>query len=411
MSVRELRARIAKLDTEIDIQRELLKKLERDKSLIQRQLNKLIDPVARLPLEISSEIFLQCMWPFPDIYYGAHNVPMLLLNISHAWTDIALSTPALWSAINIAFPCPSGLKELLPIWLERARNRPLSISLEVRERFDEEVVAIVWGHGQQMKHLQVFEEEIRDRRWSIEEMIPGQLPALQTLTMRGEAFTRRYILQLLRLAPNLIEYVVYDTRIDPDDVEKVVLPQLRRLAFGEPGGYPCSDQELLEYLSLPVLEALQLETSGRGLLAFLKQSSPPLLELILKSTKDIIDFVALAEYVAGLIRLEVWFPKQQEVETLFAVLASQSLLLHLHTLIIHLDLYRPSQNSDDFWTALVHALAARRTQIQVFRLMVPLRLPDSLTPASDIAAAIQELRTDGMHVSISATHETWSLFD
>jgi hypothetical protein len=36
----------------------MLKKLEHDKSLVQRQLNTVRDPVACLPFEISSEIFL-----------------------------------------------------------------------------------------------------------------------------------------------------------------------------------------------------------------------------------------------------------------------------------------------------------------------------------------------------------------
>ncbi|KAJ7853706.1 hypothetical protein B0H14DRAFT_3653704, partial [Mycena olivaceomarginata] len=93
--------RIAKLDTEIESQKELLKKLERDKSLAQRQLNAARDPVARLPLEISSEIFVQSLAPFPEP--GALHAPMLR-NICNAWSDIALSTPELWAAIHINFP-------------------------------------------------------------------------------------------------------------------------------------------------------------------------------------------------------------------------------------------------------------------------------------------------------------------
>ncbi|KAJ7788795.1 hypothetical protein B0H13DRAFT_1676394, partial [Mycena leptocephala] len=94
MSVQELRARIDKLSTEIVLQRRLLEKLEKDKSLVQRQLNSVLDPVARFPLEISSEIFLCCLPPLPEA--AAHHFPMLLLKICNAWTSIALSTPALW---------------------------------------------------------------------------------------------------------------------------------------------------------------------------------------------------------------------------------------------------------------------------------------------------------------------------
>ncbi|KAJ7328970.1 hypothetical protein DFH08DRAFT_654486, partial [Mycena albidolilacea] len=94
--------RIAKIDTEIELQKEPLKKLERDKSLAQRQLNAARDPVARLSLEISSEIFVQTLAPFPEP--GALHAPMLLRNICNAWSDIALSTPELWAAIHINFP-------------------------------------------------------------------------------------------------------------------------------------------------------------------------------------------------------------------------------------------------------------------------------------------------------------------
>ncbi|KAJ7666926.1 hypothetical protein DFH06DRAFT_952749, partial [Mycena polygramma] len=96
--------RIAMLSTEIDVQKNVLKNLEKEKSLVQRQLNSALDPVARLPLEVSSEIFLQSLPPFPKT--GAEYVPMLFLNICHAWTDIALYKPELWAEIQITFPCP-----------------------------------------------------------------------------------------------------------------------------------------------------------------------------------------------------------------------------------------------------------------------------------------------------------------
>ncbi|KAJ6558245.1 hypothetical protein B0H19DRAFT_850581, partial [Mycena capillaripes] len=82
----------------------------------------------RLPLEISSEIFLQCLPPFPA-HGVVHPSGMLFLNVCNFWSDIALSTPAPWANIYIVFPCAEGFKKVLPIWLQRAGNRPLSISL------------------------------------------------------------------------------------------------------------------------------------------------------------------------------------------------------------------------------------------------------------------------------------------
>ncbi|KAJ6477620.1 hypothetical protein C8R45DRAFT_873070, partial [Mycena sanguinolenta] len=128
MSVDELRARIVTLETEIELQKELLKKLEKDKSLVQHQLNAALDPVTRLPLEISSEIFLQFLAPTRSPT-GKQDVPTVLLRICNAWTDTALSTPRLWTTVRIQFPCGDDFSEVLRIWFQRARNLPLSVSM------------------------------------------------------------------------------------------------------------------------------------------------------------------------------------------------------------------------------------------------------------------------------------------
>ncbi|KAJ6525080.1 hypothetical protein DFH09DRAFT_1286249 [Mycena vulgaris] len=61
MSAEEIQARIAQVSAVIERQKEVLQKLERSKRVLQRQLNDVRDPVARLPLEISSEIFSLCL--------------------------------------------------------------------------------------------------------------------------------------------------------------------------------------------------------------------------------------------------------------------------------------------------------------------------------------------------------------
>ncbi|KAJ7757765.1 hypothetical protein DFH07DRAFT_772756 [Mycena maculata] len=91
MSVEELRASIEQISVDIERQREVLKKLETNKSLLQRRLNAVLDPVARLPLEISSEIFFQCLPPLPE--RGTRFLPMIFLNICNSWSRIAISTP------------------------------------------------------------------------------------------------------------------------------------------------------------------------------------------------------------------------------------------------------------------------------------------------------------------------------
>ncbi|KAJ7640372.1 hypothetical protein DFH06DRAFT_1000585, partial [Mycena polygramma] len=112
------------------MQKELLKTLEQHKSLAQRQLNAALDPVARLPLEISSAIFQQSLPYFAERKPSVDNGPMLLLHICHAWRDIALFTPELWTGIQITLPYYApGFEKGVQTWLHRASNRPLSISL------------------------------------------------------------------------------------------------------------------------------------------------------------------------------------------------------------------------------------------------------------------------------------------
>jgi hypothetical protein len=120
MFVKELQQRINNISADIIC-------LENNRHAVQRQLNSASDPIARLPLEISSEIFIECLGiPLPSS--GAHRAPMLLMNICWNWTDIVLATPALWAAIDAEDPI-FDLPNLLDIWLKRARNRALSIRL------------------------------------------------------------------------------------------------------------------------------------------------------------------------------------------------------------------------------------------------------------------------------------------
>ncbi|KAJ7612449.1 hypothetical protein DFH06DRAFT_958718, partial [Mycena polygramma] len=60
------------------------------------------DPLVRLPVEITSKIFLQCL---PEHRMpNSWTAPMLLLNVCNTWTDIALSTPVLWASIHLDLP-------------------------------------------------------------------------------------------------------------------------------------------------------------------------------------------------------------------------------------------------------------------------------------------------------------------
>ncbi|KAJ7302117.1 hypothetical protein DFH08DRAFT_978221 [Mycena albidolilacea] len=228
----ELCACIVKLMTDTEQQKKLLRKLEHNTSLAQHQLNTMLDPMACLPLRISSKIFLKCLAssgcgtgsrPEP----GALCLPMLLLNICHAWTDIVLATPSLWAAIHIIFrgifPCACGLKELVPIWLDCTQNHQLSILIS-GANLNTNVLSSVWRHAQQLEHLEIYEGDSEEfisctrtiQLWEVARG-PGLLPLLKTLIVRGIRYgwglSPAHILKVLRLAPNLIGTLFRDMEV------------------------------------------------------------------------------------------------------------------------------------------------------------------------------------------------------
>ncbi|KAJ7472192.1 hypothetical protein FB451DRAFT_315483 [Mycena latifolia] len=176
MSVAELQEHIAQLSADIVRHKEVLKSLERSKSAAQHQLNALRDPVAQLPFEISSEIFVQCLpsRPAPD----ARHAPLLLMNICKAWTDIALSTPALWATIYADAPI-FDLESILDAWLERAGSRALSISLPLL--VTRNIAEVVGSCAHRLQDLTLYHEH------QLIALIAGEgpFPFLTTLTMVG----------------------------------------------------------------------------------------------------------------------------------------------------------------------------------------------------------------------------------
>ncbi|KAJ7787108.1 hypothetical protein B0H14DRAFT_3893292 [Mycena olivaceomarginata] len=312
--------------------KELLKKLEQDRSLARRQLNAVMDPVARLPLEISSEIFLQTLGPSP-LKPGARHVPMLPLNFWNGWTTIALSTPTLWTAIRIDFARTNGLIQALPLWFERGRNRPVSLSLHGKFSTFDGVSPTIWQHGGTWKYTMT---STMMKTQTSDDPTPRPLPLLETLTVSTGNAKRGFLspqIQLLLLAPNIVsctfENIVRWHDLDVT-LEKLVVPTLRRLMFGNRG-----DAKILDHLSLPTLEVLSVSIAIPGddlrLFSFLARSSPPLQELVLGLRYDFL----LIRLHQSLHLIPGAGARRPGAADLFAALAdSPSLLPNLHSLTV-----------------------------------------------------------------------------
>ncbi|KAF7375476.1 hypothetical protein MSAN_00435600 [Mycena sanguinolenta] len=408
MSVEALRARIVTLDSEIERQKNLLGKLEEDKIRTLRQLNAALDPVAHLPLEISSEIFLQSLAASPG---EAPGLPTRLLHICNAWTDIALSTARLWTTVPIHFPCGDECAEILSIWFQRARNRPLSVWISLRgtpNNWNDHVSDILWRHGEQLKHLEILDDDLEeDSECDDDEPIDLfgntaliSLPLLETLTIRCGRHQRFYrgrqILELLHQSPNIVEFVINDAVTVHDyGSEKLIVPTLRRLIIG----LHTSRDDILGYLSLPALETLSLPMSSvtnADLLAFIQRSAAPIQHLILGWPFYVTAFAQLHDClrrILSLTRFEMWHPDTNVVMALFAALADTSLLPNLHDLAIHIFPGDQSNILDSAWSTFVHALSNRH----IDRLYIA-PVNEYLPP--DVLDSLQELVGAGANIHI-----------
>ncbi|KAJ7886719.1 hypothetical protein B0H13DRAFT_896328 [Mycena leptocephala] len=120
--------------------------LEQNRASIECQLHASASfPVLTLPAEVTAEIFVHCLtlhgmrWSVPT--YGIENIaPVVLMGVCRTWRDIALTTPALWSSLDLRFDrfSPEGIpyrvfskpglvEGFIDRWLARAGIFPLSL--------------------------------------------------------------------------------------------------------------------------------------------------------------------------------------------------------------------------------------------------------------------------------------------
>ncbi|KAK7039450.1 hypothetical protein R3P38DRAFT_2899561 [Favolaschia claudopus] len=411
-----LHVQIARLDHEIGLQREVLRKLEQEKSLCKRRINDALDPISRLPREISSEIFLQTLDSIPEP--GAYQPPIQLVSICNTWADIVLATPYFWSNIRIDFTRTWDQKQLLPIWLQRAGGHPLSIWLEGLA--DHGVMAIIWEHAHHLKHLDIFlyepihhpREDDKMDLWRTGSS-PGPLLSLETLTIRGPEngnpiipISSPHLLELFGLAPNLVGCRFERARIStipaPSSEGYTVLPSLRRLTIGEAGRPPNGYEDaLLKYLSLPSLEVLSTSlysTYAEDLMSFIQRSTPPLSSLAMWANLSIPELVACLGHLPNLARLELWHVGKRAEGFLTAILQSLSLVPHLADLFIHFEPW--TMDFVPFWNGLLTVLSALRHKLRAFQLEIAQWRPE-LTPGPDVLSALEDFAMDGFKIQIT----------
>ncbi|KAJ3903449.1 hypothetical protein F5879DRAFT_990093 [Lentinula edodes] len=104
----------------------------------------------KLPLELMSEIFVHCLEPVscPDggescrPHTQSSGIAFVLSQVCRQWRTVALSTPALWTFLNVVVPYTNDVGTVYPNFinccLERSRILPLHIVLSAFDQDDEE---------------------------------------------------------------------------------------------------------------------------------------------------------------------------------------------------------------------------------------------------------------------------------
>ncbi|KAJ7932351.1 hypothetical protein B0H13DRAFT_1701263 [Mycena leptocephala] len=325
------RARVADLEAQILHLERSLSALREEKILAQERLNSYKYPVLELPNEIVSDIFMHFLPPYPRYPPLAGLLsPTLLTHICRTWREIALSTPALWSAIG-TYGSGIPLKQkthLFDLWLKRSRFCPLSLQIGGVTNIDEILAAVV-PHRARWEHLDLYLAPfhlpiidgpmplLRHLHLSLDEF-----PATDVLTFRDTPLLRSVILNVISLkvilpwaqltsltlldvypgacvpvlqkTSNLTrcELEVFFDRENDRPGPDITLPYLESLSIDQCGATPVTD--FLETFIVPALRRLKIPEEFLGpspldsLAGFISKSGCKLEEVYISSDQRLL---------------------------------------------------------------------------------------------------------------------------
>ncbi|KAK7052063.1 hypothetical protein R3P38DRAFT_2858353 [Favolaschia claudopus] len=359
-----LQIHIEGLLSAIEVQKDVLQSLLSQHKEAQRKMNFFLDPMARLPLEIQSMIFVFASQlgsgiPQPN----PCSPPMVFLSVCRMWRDIALFTPTLWSEIQMnSLPRGSNYLELCNIWLKRARALPLSVTLNGSIRLDRNVENLIARFSHQIEDLTVeLSPKSMDDFWSPYEQFElgrgASLSFLKTLSIKAEDEEEFYFeyrgewLDMLRGSPELSSFsmqsmIYIDEWADPEpEPQPLTLASLHTLHLGKPyedalAGTHRNSSVMLEYLTLPALRVLSLsylDIADETLVSFLERSSPPLesLHLTPLSRWVVSGLCSCLRFMSTLIDLQLSAPAGWQLSPVFTALAtSPDVLPNLRTMTV-----------------------------------------------------------------------------
>ncbi|KAJ7720020.1 hypothetical protein B0H16DRAFT_1896953 [Mycena metata] len=97
------RARLASTRQQISALQARLEILDEERQELERKLETFTYPVSSTPVELVTEIFLACLPANGRVQPSSRAAPLSLAQICRHWREIALSTPRLWSSVDLTF--------------------------------------------------------------------------------------------------------------------------------------------------------------------------------------------------------------------------------------------------------------------------------------------------------------------
>ncbi|KAJ7185416.1 hypothetical protein C8R46DRAFT_378731 [Mycena filopes] len=390
-----LNARIDELSSTIELQKRVLKGLETRRSNLLHEVNAIRDPMARLPLEISSEIFMQCLTDSPGP--GCDSSPTTLLRVCQLWNEIASSTPSLWTTLHLSAAAhaphlerlqATEINKISGFWFGRAKNQPLSVSVHGSLQLLFAVEQYAYRIGSLDLRL-ASRSELR--------ILPfPSLTRLKLEILERHAHTPFDIdcLEILRAAPCVVDCEIAGPNTRPviDNATPLALTHhhLQHLRLGRQSfhGTPniLHTPTILHYLTLPALQTLfisyfdDLDPNVFG--DFLLRSSPVLRSLHLITYESRFEDFPMLPHLTD---LTLEFMNDVNTLNLF-----NDRYLNLRNLTIRAGLVNVAEYVG---TLRVQARRPRLRSLRVVHL-------ESLQLDEGTAAALQELVLDGMQIEI-----------
>ncbi|KAJ7871876.1 hypothetical protein B0H14DRAFT_202570 [Mycena olivaceomarginata] len=152
-------------------------------------------PVLTLPTEIVAEIFIHFLPVYPHFppYTGILS-PTSLTHICRRWREIAISIPALWSAIELAYNINVSFQrqaDIIDLWLERSCSFPLSIRLDMDDNegvYVSKALSSIIAHHSRWEYLKLVPRGISRDTLGFP-ATEGSMPLLHHLHLELDAAT------------------------------------------------------------------------------------------------------------------------------------------------------------------------------------------------------------------------------